>query len=301
MPDIEKMRQAKAVEDALRLPPGRDPDIRDDEYLLDDPTTHKDQPQQGMLFTSRGKAFEEALSGLTGAGEAGTESVRAGISATDMPRPLVKVIATHVHRLPASMRSAGAYDSDSDSVGINPRLESSGPDLSHELGHRADSLVHQTAGVEIPPSETHLDPTSVSDKLTDARREGIADGMEERYTKSPGGYVHHRWGSVMGPVYRATQAHFRETGVAHPAGDNTNDLTIPRYLHRLLSESPAALEAVRGATKNGEYNAGIGLANKFQESRKVGTQMSLIPDMEHDVYDLPEGHKNLNLDQFKDV
>ena len=207
--------------------------------------------------------------------------------------------------------------------------------LIHELGHRADYRSHLAEGLSSPaprvPALTHPNP----------RLEGIADGFYDRYSArhvgtgnfshitNTGGYTtgyrgHTKegrtWSDSDRAIYAAARAHFAETGenptVPSKAPDGVSVLNnTDEYLHMMQRTSPHARKALMEndhltETHGPLWSAAQNASRRYLADRKVGTQLSLIPGMEKDIYDDPyadgvsaEEHvkrrrTHLNSDQF---
>jgi hypothetical protein len=279
-------------------------------------------PLQGMLFmppdeqrhgpSTDYRVYRASAGGPVEDSEA-SDKVHRNLLGSDMPSGLIKALRGQVNIDSPQGGYAGLYTPQSGLVTVSQQNGSGNRSvLIHELGHRADYRSHLAEG-EVDaaprvPAQTHPNP----------RLEGIADGFDDRYSSrrvgtgdfshvtDTGGYttrfigqttggIRNRWSDSERAIYAAARAHFSETG-ENPTIEGKDGVVVKNntdeYLHMMQRISPHARKALMENNDDTDthgplWNTAQQASRLYLSNRKIGTQLSLLPGMDRDLYDDP--------------
>jgi hypothetical protein len=213
-------------------------------------------------------------------------SVRGAMHNSRMPTELISALKGRTTTTDYIKGAGGFYAPDTGEVwarsfyrpgetdGLPTRVDDA--TILHELGHRAD---FRSQGFEGPKGFRR--PRLV-DSGPEPQFEGVADGLADRWSSYPPASGQYRrfqttgysttpdrhWDDTGRAVYAAARAHAQETGENPPAGKGADE-----YLHRMMMTSTPAVRALR---QTGLKDVGAAAVDRYKETRRVGTQLSMI-------------------------
>lgn len=222
-------------------------------------------------------------------------TLRKYLGTSGIPTHLLKELGGEVQiKEEEEMGARGIYYPSTGKIGVDHRvLDPKSSTIMHELGHRGDynSILRKHADL----GESATFGRSLS---ANPRSEGIADGFRDRFFHGnpdqfgrfkTTGYSSSRrkdgWNDESRAIYSVSRAHFSQTGENVVQSNNNEN----EYMHKMLNTSPHAVKALE---QNDLIEVGNHMSEAYKQTRKVGTQMSLLdPSHEYDIYDIPESHR----------
>jgi hypothetical protein len=259
-------------------------------------------PLQGALFGDPGEDQDERSKATFWHADIGDQQesanprIRKALADSRMPNSLIKALGgiSRTDLNNGGKGYSGAYEGETNTVLFAPDKVNQRVTL-HELGHRGDFIANAPF---TRPDDYRNGPGVVPARAgsggANARLEGVADGLEDRYAtvvpNTPGDYAHFRhtgystqypgWQSPVSATgeweptwnnatYAAARSHAYETG------EVPTEVTAPAYLHMMRNISPYAREAWKQHGMEGVVDSA---ANQYLRSRRVGIQQSMFSE-----------------------